>query len=74
MAHGKLFLHEAMAVVLLKRKKRTDTIEYVANKIKDRGLYTQRSGRAAPLSQIRRRARKYPQYFDWLPPDQVRLK
>lgn len=66
-------LHEAMRIVLQGRPNRTATFASVAKEIADRSLYSQRVGGSAPASQIRLRARKYPDVFEIVPPDKVRL-
>jgi len=69
-----LTLHEAMRIILQEFPSRTATFNSVANAIAKRGLYSQKEGGDAPSSQIRLRARKYPQLFEVIPPDRVRLK
>jgi hypothetical protein len=69
-----LTLHEAIKVVLQDCPNRTGTFTFVANEIAKRGLYSQREGGDAPASQIGLRARKYPNLFEIIPPDKVRVR
>lgn len=55
-------LHEAMEMILKEQPGRMATFEYLSREIWKKGLYKQKAGGAAPPSQIRLRARNYPQF------------
>lgn len=52
-----LKLHEAIAVVLLSRPKRTATCEFIANEINKRKLYTRKDGKPLPAYQVMMRTK-----------------
>jgi hypothetical protein len=59
---NKYKLHEAMEIILKELPGRSASFNYISDKIWERGLYKQKAGGAAPPSQIRLRARNYPQF------------
>lgn len=72
---GKLFLHEAIAVVLITAMDRTATTEDIALKISERGLYERRGKKPLPAFQIRQRAKlgrgHYHNLFEWIEPNKT---
>lgn len=77
-----LKLHEAIAVVLLD-KKRSASLEDITQEIANRNLYRQKNGEGAfpPTSQIRLRThpntkggKTYSYLFDFIEPNSVKLK
>ena len=66
-------LHDAMVIILLERKDRTASTEFLSDEIAQRGLYRQRKGGIAHKGQIAARARKYPQLFQIVAPQTIRL-
>lgn len=75
---SKLLLHEAIAVVLLSKDKRTATIEEVAMDINQRQLYSRKDGGALPAYQVMQRTKlskgRYHHLFEWIEPNTVRLR
>ena len=69
-----LKLHEAMAVVLLKKPNRTDSTENIANEIIERELYKQKDGGDVFPDQIFLRAKNYPKLFIVIDKYTVKLK
>jgi hypothetical protein len=61
-----LKLHEAIAVVLLNKPKRTATIEEIANEINRRGLYKRKDGKALPAYQVMMRSKLSKQRYIYL--------
>lgn len=75
---SKLFLHEAIAVILLSKKDRKATVEGIANEINRRKLYYQKNGNLVPEYQIMQRTRlgggHYHYLFEWIEPNFVKLR
>lgn len=72
-----LKLHEAIAVVLLSKPKRTATIEEIAKEINKRGLYKRKDGEPLPAYQVMMRAKlskgRYAYLFKFSDPNKVRM-
>jgi hypothetical protein len=66
-------LHEAMRLVLIQCPSATASFTYLSDEIWRRGLYRQKSGGKAPISQLKLRARNYPHLFNIMPEGQVQL-
>lgn len=73
-----LTLHEAVVVILLNKKDRTATFESIAVDIEKRNLFPERKGGITLAEQIKIRtstkSSKYKSWFDFTPPDTIRLK
>lgn len=73
-----LKLHEAIAVVLLNKKNRTSTIEFIASEINKRKLYIRKDKQSLPAYQVMQRTflsnGKYHHLFEFKKPDTVKLK
>ena len=76
-----LKLHEAIAVVLLKKDNRTASLEALAEEINRRELYVQKKGTPTNKAQIRLRTHRntksgrfYSYLFEFVDPDKVKLK
>lgn len=82
MASGKItlvpriqpFLHEAMRTILLGYPNHTATLEILGEENSRRDLYRQKKGDGSHPQpfQFMLRARKYPDWFDFIPPDKVK--
>ncbi|NOS54648.1 MAG: hypothetical protein HOP37_00145 [Cyclobacteriaceae bacterium] len=72
-----LKLHEAIAVVLLNKPKRTANTEEIAKEINKRGLYKRKDGKPLPAYQIMMRSKlnngRYAYQFEYLKGDRVKL-
>jgi len=72
-----LKLHEAIAVVLLSKPKRTATTEEIAKEINKRGLYKRKDKEPLPAYQVMMRSKlsdgKYLHLFRYLANDKVKL-
>jgi len=73
-----LKLHEAIAVVLLKCKDRTASIEFIAKEINKRKLYIRKDQKPLPAYQVMQRTflsnKKYVHLFQFTKPGIVKLK
>ena len=73
-----LRLHEAVAVILLQKQNRTATFETIAEDIDRRNLFPERKGGINLAEQVKIRtsikSSKYKHWFDFTPPDIIRLK
>jgi hypothetical protein len=73
-----LTLHEAVVVILLNKQDRTATFESIAEDIEKRNLFPERKGGITLAEQIKIRtsikSSKYKHWFDFTPPDTIRLK
>ena len=74
----KLFLHEAIAIILLSKENRKATIEQIAMEINKRDLYQRKDAKEIPAYQIMQRTKlskgQYHHLFEWMEPKTVRLK
>ena len=74
----KLYLHEAIVMVLSEKENKTATTEEIANEINKRGLYTRKDGQPLLPYQIRLRVklskRQYHHLFEFEEPDKVKLR
>ncbi len=74
----KLYLHEAIAIILLSKEDRTASIEEIAMKINIRELYQRKDKIDEPAYQIMQRTKlskgQYHHLFEWINPDKVRLR
>lgn len=72
-----LALHEAVAVILLKKPNRLATFEEIAKEIEKRGLFTERKGNITLSEQIRLRttiaSSRYKHMFNLIKPDKIQL-
>lgn len=73
-----LKFHEAIAVVLLNSQKRTATFESIADDIEKRSLFPNRKGGISLSEQVKLRtslkSSKYKDWFEFTPPNVIRLK
>ncbi len=73
-----LFLHEAIAVVLLSKDNRTATIEEIADEINRRDLYKRKDNTDLPSYQVMQRTKlssgRYQHLFEWVEPNTVKLR
>ena len=67
-------LHDAMRVVLLEKEDHTMHAAQLADEIFERNLYLQKDGNKAHYTQIRARCGHYPEYFEVLPGNYIKLK
>lgn len=67
-------LQEAMKIVLLEAEDNTMHAAALADEIFKRGLYLQKNGSKAQYNQIRARCGHYPDMFEALPGNVIRLK
>ncbi|QHA01055.1 MULTISPECIES: hypothetical protein [Dehalobacter] len=67
-------LQEAMKIVLSEAKNRTLHASELADIIYDKKLYVQKNGEKAKYNQIRARCGHYPEIFEALPGNYIRLK
>lgn len=67
-------LQEAMKIVLLHAENRTMHASKLADEIYDRSLYLQKNGKKAQYTQIRARCGHYPDMFEALRGNYIRLK
>lgn len=70
----KYTLQEAMKIVLLKAEDHTMHAAALADEIFNRGLYRQKNGGKAQYNQIRARCGHYPDLFEALPGNIIKLK
>ncbi len=74
----RLYLHEAIAIVLLSKADRKATIEDIATEINIRNLYQRKDAKEIPAYQIMQRTKlnkgQYQHLFEWIEPNTVRLK
>ena len=61
-----LKLHEAIAVVLLNKAKRTATTEEIAKEINKRGLYKRKDGKPLPAYQVMMRSKLSKQRYNYI--------
>ena len=77
-AHKLLYLHEAIAVVLLGCENKTSTTIHLANEINRRGLYIRKDKKALPAYQVMQRTKlsngRYHHLFLFISPNIVSLK
>lgn len=66
-------LHEAMKIVLSGAEKNTMHASKLADEIYERRLYLQKNGARAQYSQIRARCGHYPNLFEALPGNYIKL-
>lgn len=69
-----LTLHEAMKIVLSEKSDNTLHASDLADEIFERKLYLQKNGSKAHYTQIRARCTRYPEMFEALPGNYVKLK
>lgn len=69
-----LTLHEAMEIVLSEVENGTMHASKLADEIYNRRLYLQKNGKKAQYNQIRARCGHYPELFEALPGNYIRLK
>ena len=67
-------LHEAMRIVLQEQKNRQMYAADLADEIFNRGLYYKKNGEKARYNQIRARANNYPNLFEPLPGNIIKLR
>jgi len=67
-------LQEAMKIVLLKAENKTMHASKLADEIFERRLYLQKNGNKAQYTQIRARCGHYPDMFEALPGNYIKLK
>jgi antitoxin Phd len=67
-------LHEAMKIVLSEAENKTMHAAELADEIYKRRLYMQKDGKKAQYTQIRARCGHYPDMFEALPGNFIRLK
>ena len=67
-------LHEAMKIVLLEAEDKTMHAAELADEIYRRRLYLKKDGSKAEYTQIRARCGHYPDMFEALPGNRIRLK
>lgn len=67
-------LHEAMRIVLSEAENKTMHAAELANEIYRRRLYLKKDGSKAEYTQIRARCGHYPDMFEALPGNRIRLK
>ena len=67
-------LQEAMKIVLLEAENCTMHASKLADEIYDRRLYIQKNGKKAQYTQIRARCGHYPDMFEALPGNYIKLK
>ncbi|RQD67355.1 MAG: hypothetical protein D5S00_10380 [Tindallia sp. MSAO_Bac2] len=75
--HGKkasYTLHEAMKIVLSNVENKTMHASELADEIYHRKLYLQKNGNKAQYTQIRARCGRYPDLFEALPGNYIKLK
>jgi len=70
----KYTLHEAMKIVLSEAENRTMHASELADEIYRRRLYVKKDGSKAHYIQIRARCGHYPEWFETLPGNYIRLK
>ncbi|WP_366922803.1 hypothetical protein MFMK1_003281 [Metallumcola ferriviriculae] len=70
----KYTLQEAMKIVLLEAVDSTMHAAALADEIFNRGLYRQKNGGKAQYNQIRARCGHYPEMFEALPGNMIKLK
>lgn len=71
---GNLTLHEAMEIVLSEAENCTMHASKLADEIYNRRLYLQKNGKKAQYTQIRARCGHYPELFEALTGNYIRLK
>jgi len=75
---GKLLLHEAIVVVLLRKDHRMASIDDIAAEINTRELYHRKDGQPLPPYQVMERAKlandQYHDLFEWIESNFVRLR
>lgn len=69
-----LTLHEAMKIVLSEAENGTMHAAKLADEIYNRKLYLQKNGKKAQYTQIRARCGRYPELFEALPGNYIKLK
>ncbi|NLZ52868.1 MAG: hypothetical protein GX892_06945 [Thermoanaerobacteraceae bacterium] len=69
-----LTLHEAMQIVLSEAENGTMHASQLADEIYNRRLYLQKNGKKAQYTQIRARCGHYPDMFEALPGNYIKLK
>lgn len=67
-------LHEAMKIVLLEAEEKMMHASKLADEIFERKLYLQKNGNKAQYTQIRARCGHYPDMFEALPGNYIKLK
>lgn len=67
-------LQEAMKIVLLEADDKTMHASKLADEIYERRLYFQKNGKKAQYTQIRARCGHYPDLFEALPGNHIKLK
>lgn len=70
----KYTLQEAMKIVLLEAEEQTMHAAALADEISNRGLYRQKNGGKVQYNQIRARCGHYPEMFEALPGNTIKLK
>ena len=74
----KLFLHEAIAIVLLSKESRMSSTEEIADEINRRNLYQRKDEHEVPAYQIMQRTKlssgQYAHLFEWIEPNIVKLR
>ncbi|XJZ27716.1 hypothetical protein ACF5W4_02390 [Bacillota bacterium Lsc_1132] len=72
--HANYTLQEAMKIVLSEIENKTMHASELADEIYKRRLYLQKNGKKAQYTQIRARCGHYPDMFEALPGNRIRLK
>jgi len=72
--HANYTLHEAMRIVLSEVENKTMHASELADEIYKRRLYLQKNGKKAQYTQIRARCGHYPDMFETLPGNYIKLK
>jgi antitoxin Phd len=72
--HANYTLQEAMKIVLSEADNKTMHASELADEIYKRKLYLQKNGKKAQYTQIRARCGHYPDMFEALPGNRIRLK
>lgn len=67
-------LHDAMKIVLSEQPDKTMHAADLADDIYNRGLYKQRDGNKAKYNQVRARCGNYPELFEALPNNIIKLR
>lgn len=69
----RITLHEAMKIVLEEKENKTMHADEIADAIYKRNLYLKKDGTRAGYNQVRARCSHYPEMFETLPGNMIRL-
>lgn len=70
----RLKLHDAIKIVLNETESKEMSASELAEVLYQRGLYSKRDGNKAPANQLRARITNYPELFEALPGNVIKLK